>query len=34
LLEKDLGPETGKLATAITTFDADKSWTEVTESRG
>ena len=30
-LEKDLGRETGKLATAITTFDPDKSWTEVIE---
>lgn len=31
ILEKDLGPETGKLATAITTFDPDKGWAEVTE---
>lgn len=31
ILEKDLGPETGKLATAITTFDPDKSWNEVTD---
>ena len=31
ILEKDLGPETGKLATGITTFDPDKGWTEVIE---
>jgi hypothetical protein len=27
--EKDLGPETAKLAAAITAFDPDKSWKKV-----
>jgi hypothetical protein len=29
IFEKDLGPETAKLAQAITEFDPDKSWTQV-----
>jgi hypothetical protein len=26
VLEKDLGPDTGNIAAAITQYDADKSW--------
>ncbi|HEY6931199.1 MAG TPA: DUF2950 domain-containing protein [Thermoanaerobaculia bacterium] len=29
--EKDLGPDTGKLASAMTTYNPDKSWKEVPE---
>jgi hypothetical protein len=29
ILEKDLGPDTTKLATAMTTYDPDSTWHKV-----
>ena len=31
VVQKDLGPDTGKLAAAMSAYDPDKSWTEVRE---
>lgn len=34
IYEKDRGPKTADLATAMTAFDPDKAWAEVSASEG